>query len=107
MLTAKDKLNKKDKSGALFTDDGFAIGLAYILKLLDQINEFNSLHWFRSLRHKYKAERDELNARQSTTTTTDEKLQQTFALTEKRITNFQREFDLLFYNLSSAKIFFQ
>lgn len=108
MLQAKDKLNKKDKLGALFTDDGFAIGLTYVLKLLDQINQFNSLHWFKSLKQKYKAERDELNKRRAQCgTNADEKLQQTFALTEKRITSFQQEFDLLFYNLSSAKIFFQ
>lgn len=108
LLTAKDKLNKKDKAGALFTDDGFAIGLAYILKLLDQINDFNSLHWFKSLRQKYKSERDELNQRRlQSGTQVDEKLQQTFALTDKRISNFQQEFELLFFNLSSAKVFFQ
>lgn len=109
MLTSKDKLNKKDKSGALFTDDGFSIGLSYILKLLDQITTFNSLHWFKALRHKYMRELKDLHERRSGTgqQNEDEKLQQTFALTEKRITAFQQEFDLLYYNLSSAKILFQ
>lgn len=109
MLTSKDKLTKKDKLGALFTDDGFAIGLSYILKLLDQINDFNSLHWFKTLRSKYSNELKELNVRRNQTAspTSDEKLRQTFALTEKRITTFQQEFDLLYYSLCSAKIFFQ
>lgn len=108
MLTSKDKLSKKDKSGALFTDDGFAIGLSYILKLLDQINDFNSLHWFKTLRNKYSNELRELNTRRNQTgSPSDEKLQQTFALTEKRITTFQQEFDLLYYSLCSAKVFFQ
>lgn len=109
MLTSKDKLTKKDQTGALFTDDGFAIGLAYILKLLDQISDLNSLHWFKTLRRKYMLELKELNEKRGVqgATNDDEKLQQTFALTEKRITAFQQEFELLFYSLSSAKVFFQ
>ena len=35
MISAKDKINRKNKAGAAFTDDGFPMGVAYILKLLD------------------------------------------------------------------------
>lgn len=38
MILSKDKMSKKNKVGAAFTDDGFAMGVAYILKLLDQVN---------------------------------------------------------------------
>ena len=34
----------------------FSSGVAYILKLVDQYHAFDSLHWFQSVRDKYKAE---------------------------------------------------
>lgn len=39
MILSKDKMSKKNKVGAAFTDDGFAMGVAYILKLLDQVRK--------------------------------------------------------------------
>ncbi|XP_053691132.1 WASH complex subunit 4 [Sabethes cyaneus] len=108
ILKAKEKITKKDKVGALFTDDGFAMGIAFILKLLDQTNQFNSLHWFRSVKNKYNQEIEKLDSNQqlSAKTSDTDKLMQTFALTRRRLKMVQQEFDLLFCNLSSAKIFF-
>lgn len=57
MIGCKEKLNKKNSMGAAFTDDGFAMGIAYILKLLDQYNDFDSLHWFESVKEKFSANR--------------------------------------------------
>ena len=37
----------------------------------------------------------------------DDKLRQTLALTLKRLETHQREYDLLYYGLSSARIFFR
>lgn len=121
IVTAKEKLSKKTKQdGTFFTDDGFAMGLAYVLRLLDQYDELNSLHWFKAVRQKYKndyeqVQRDKEKTNKSGggaggsggTQSFDAKRQQTLALSEKRITTFLQEFDLLFCNLSSAKIFFQ
>ena len=56
-MSCKEKVNKKNKIGASFTDDGFVMGVAYILKLLDQYKEFDSLHWFQSVREKYQKEK--------------------------------------------------
>jgi len=34
-----------------------AVGVAYILKLLDQYQEFDSLHWFQSVKERYLREK--------------------------------------------------
>lgn len=108
ILIAKDKLNKKNKEGALITDDGFPMGLIYILKLLDQITEFNSLNWYSSVKAKVSAERQNIaDQRSKIPSGGDEKLLQTLLLSEKQLNAFNMEFELLFFNLNSAKIFFQ
>ena len=50
LIVAKDKLNKrgKDSTNASFTDDGFALGVAYLLRVLGQDTTFDSLRWFKS-----------------------------------------------------------
>ncbi|XP_021927247.1 WASH complex subunit 4 isoform X2 [Zootermopsis nevadensis] len=106
-ITCKEKMSKKNKVGAAFTDDGFAMGIAYILKLLDQYEEFDSLHWFQSVRDKYNKDKASLGKHGSVVSKEDEKLQQTMTLTARRLDMYQHEFDLLYYSLSSARIFFQ
>ncbi|ESO00575.1 hypothetical protein HELRODRAFT_82872, partial [Helobdella robusta] len=106
MIASKDKLSRKNKVGASFTDDGFAMGIAYILKLLDQYSDFDSLHWFQSVKEKYNKEKQDIK-KQPAAAKLDEKLQQTMMLTLKRLAAYQQEFDLLSFSLSSARIFFR
>ncbi|KAH0616974.1 hypothetical protein JD844_028502, partial [Phrynosoma platyrhinos] len=107
-ISCKEKLNKKNKAGAAFTDDGFAMGVAYILKLLNQYQEFDSLHWFQSVREKYVREIRALAKQQNVQSASqDEKLLQTMNLTHKRLEVCLQEFELLHFSLSSARIFFR
>ncbi|XP_051918259.1 WASH complex subunit 4 [Hippocampus zosterae] len=107
-ISCKEKLNKKNKTGAAFTDDGFAMGVAYILKLLDQYLEFDSLHWFQSVRDKYKKEMNAVVKEQHLhSASQDQKLLQTMNLTQKRLDLYLQEFELLHFSLSSARIFFR
>ncbi|XP_072328054.1 WASH complex subunit 4 isoform X2 [Scyliorhinus torazame] len=107
-ISCKEKLNKKNKVGAAFTDDGFAMGVAYILKLLDQYQEFDSLQWFQSVREKYLREKNAVVKQQNVQSTNqDEKLMQTMNLTQKRLDIYLQEFELLYFSLSSARIFFR
>eukprot|EP00039_Didymoeca_costata_P001169 m.50316 g.50316 ORF g.50316 m.50316 type:complete len:1190 (+) comp10662_c0_seq1:292-3861(+) len=106
MISSKDKINRKNKIGAAFTDDGFAMGVAYILKLLDLYTEFDSLHWFNSCKAHYKAEREKIE-KSRVQGKEDERLQQTISLSLRRVHQYEKEMDLLFYSLSSARIFFR
>ncbi|MGH0129467.1 UNVERIFIED_CONTAM: hypothetical protein FKN15_075545, partial [Acipenser sinensis] len=107
-ISCKEKLNKKNKVGAAFTDDGFAMGVAYILKLLDQYQEFDSLHWLHAVREKYLREMKAVVKEQNVQATSqDEKLMQTMNLTQKRLDVYLQEFELLYFSLSSARIFFR
>uniref|UniRef100_A0A182PBF0 WASH complex subunit 4 N-terminal domain-containing protein n=1 Tax=Anopheles epiroticus TaxID=199890 RepID=A0A182PBF0_9DIPT len=118
MLKAKETIAKKDRHGTFLpTDDGFVMGLSYLLTLLNQTAAFNSLHWFKEVHTKYAREMGKLNQQvsgaanplqlTSTVDPTDEKMLPTVSLTRKRLNAMQHEFELLQYNLSSSKIFFK
>lgn len=116
IIAAKDNINKKTKQqGTCFTDDGFAMGLAYVLRLLNQNIDFNSLHWFKSVHQKFSSELEQIaklreeygNNNNTSIPNYDTKLQQTLALSEKRVNVILHEFDLLYCSLNSSKVFFQ
>lgn len=64
-------------------------GIAYILALLNQGSCFDSLRWFESVREKYIKEKSQVE-RQSAEAVSDQKLQQTMALTLKRLETYQK-----------------
>lgn len=53
IMKSKDKVFKKNNKDAYLSDDGFSLGIAYLLKILDQIKSFNSLNWFDSMKEKF------------------------------------------------------
>ncbi|GBP83836.1 WASH complex subunit 4 [Eumeta japonica] len=104
IILAKDKMTKKNKVGAAFSDDGFAMGIAYILRLLDQDSHFESLHWFQSV---WKHINNEKSIVEEQKLKGSMQLQQALALTEKKLKILEEEFQLLYYSLTSARIFFR
>jgi WASH complex subunit 7 len=139
MLMHKEKLGKATtgRYEASFTDDGFALGLAYILRILDQNDAFNSLHWFESVNNhigvrqnqgarlkasvaansaaaekaekKNTKDREHQAARGAAAASSKQQEEELLAhqVSMKKLSNVQMEFDLFFYSFSGATIFFQ
>ncbi|XP_012275054.1 WASH complex subunit 4 isoform X2 [Orussus abietinus] len=103
-VDGKDKMYKKNKVGVSFTDDGFAMGVAYIIALLGQSNELDSLQWFKTVDEQFAEEKALAESKEHRN---DFKLQQTKALTLKRLADRTQEFQLLYYTLSGARAFFE
>ncbi|XP_035708903.1 WASH complex subunit 4 isoform X3 [Folsomia candida] len=106
MRQCKEMLAKKAKTATIFTDDGFPMGVAYLLQVLGQDDDFDSLGWFHSVKQHYEDEKQK-EMQIITESKNDEKLEQTSKLTAKRFHDQLQEFELLRFNLSSARIFFQ
>ncbi|KAI8035355.1 WASH complex subunit 4 [Drosophila gunungcola] len=107
----KLKIHKKDLTKISLFEDGFAIGLVYILNLLNQQLEFHELGWSQTTtqhlnEERYKV-RDILKRQQTASEQLDEKLLQTVAITERHLNAYEHEYNLLYATLSSSEIFFQ
>lgn len=119
ILGLKDQLAKEAKRGGKnpgsFTDDGFAIGLVYILKLLDQYTEFDSLHWFQGTMQKFYKEIADLQAQSEAnqkkkgkkSNPDDDGALQSVAMTIRRNQRYLKEFEMLRFSFSGARIFFR
>eukprot|EP00466_Bigelowiella_natans_P011650 jgi/Bigna1/79808/fgenesh1_pg.65_\ len=107
MSIQKERISKKSGRGeASFTDDGFALGLAYLLKLLDQDAAFDSLHWFNAVKDFVNEKKAEIAAQKKQRSRANSTDMQHVQLTIKRLSNIRREFELLYYSFTGARIFF-
>ncbi|KAH8255175.1 hypothetical protein KR038_011237, partial [Drosophila bunnanda] len=105
------KIHQKDLSKLSLFEDGFAVGLVYILSMLNQQSEFHELGWSQTTAQQLKEQRAKvrnlLAGQQATATPTNEKLSQTMAITEHHVNAYEHEYNLLYATLSSSEIFFQ
>ncbi|GMI01982.1 hypothetical protein TrST_g6111 [Triparma strigata] len=136
-LQAKDMMYKKNRNvrDAYYSDDGFAMGIAYILSILAQHEHFDALHFFPSLREKYDADDAELKRQEEVMAAKlkkkkeaaskkrsffsrikkkdddddsddDDEEASALQLTAKRLGAHRRESEMLYFSLKGATIFF-
>lgn len=55
-------VSPQDGLGALFTDEGFALGVAYLLRVLGVDKAFDNIHWHASAARHYSTERRTVQA---------------------------------------------
>ena len=56
LLVAKEKLVKKNFKGGYISDDGFIIGLTFLVEILQQKDNLRGIHWFSEVKNKVSAE---------------------------------------------------
>eukprot|EP00494_Astrolonche_serrata_P024715 UN24975 len=101
----KDRIGKKGgKSEASFTDDGFALGLAFMLKILDQMKQFDAYHWWEEVEQEMRRRKKELDKNNSGRSAEDA---ETFTLSMKQLVALKREWDLLYYSFEASRVFFR
>ncbi|KAK6734492.1 hypothetical protein RB195_017965 [Necator americanus] len=103
MLVCRDRLKKRAQlhKQTTFTDDGFTMGLAYILTVLNLWPQFSTLNWFRSIAKKCAADYEALTEELKSS-----KDPRNVHLKAARLQAFEREFKLLSYTFQSARVFF-
>lgn len=112
----KETLNSKNKNvGGFISDDGFPLGLAYLLKILNQSEKFASLNWFESMIKKL--ERDQVSAdlrqkkmseQPDMTMGQNEDYQKLDAeMSRRRLTKLQTEYEMLNFCFSASSILFK
>jgi WASH complex subunit 7 len=110
LRSSKDRMEKSVKGAeAFFSDDGFAMGAAYILAILKQDRAFDSLHWWDSVALFHRAELASFKAEGAALgkTKADADRAEELAFKSRRTVAAQAEFDSLFYAFSGARLFFK
>jgi len=112
IIGMKERLSASGKLGSkatCFTDDGFAIGLAFICRVLEQWKQFDSLHWFESVQQLHRRQMEAMSEemkgskkKKSAGGTSQEEFQHRMKLNQNRA----MEFELLNYSINSARVFF-
>ena len=96
-------------SEAYFTDDGFALGLAYILAILKQDRAFDSLHWWDAVARHQAGELAKLAAELAALGKgkADADRREELEFKRRRVGVEKREFEALFYAFSGGRSFFR
>merc|ERR1712232_134972 len=114
MLRKKDRLNRKsnkqDEAG--FTDDGFALGCAFLLRVLGLYEDFDSLHWWETVEiwlqsKDKKLQQSKKNMGKGGGNDGLEDEEEEWNISYKRNMALSKEWKLLFFGFQASRIFFR
>lgn len=93
------------KFGALVCDDGFSMGVAFLLRVLNQIEEYQQFDWLRLVCNRLNENKRDVERRLGDSNS-EEALRQTSSVTLRRLKRLEREYTALDYTLRSALLLF-
>ena len=103
-INARDSLMKKNKSdeASFFSDDGFMVGICYLLKIFACDKKFESLNWFPSVINNYKSqEKSNMKIKKD-----KNNYGGVDTLNERKIAIYKENFEILYYTYTSATVLF-
>ena len=101
-INARDNLLKKNKGeeNAYFSDDGFMVGMCYLLKVVNCDKKFESLNWFPSVIDYYKKQKKQQDKKDK------DKSDGVNTLNERQINSYKEQFEMMYFTYTSATILF-
>jgi len=115
LLIAKEKLLKKNFKGGYISDDGFILGLAFIIEILGQKDQLRSVYWFSEVQKGLKEEVEEYTKKTQQVKDDSQKVKEEFRDDEsielglylRQKKGFLDEFELLDNGYRAAQILFR
>jgi len=115
VMRGRDKLNKKNNTNAFISDDGFPLGVTFLLRILGVSEQFNGLNWFDSANAKFVIDQQNAEAKRkkkdpkTASSQFEDYENEAFEeeLSIKRIDNTRKEFQLLQFNITASAILFK
>ena len=106
-------MSKNKNVGGFISDDGFSLGVSYLLKILKQSDKFAGLNWFDSIMGKLKKDNeremnepmDKYGDRITDMAYEDQKLD--IEMSKRRIQKLTREYEMLNFSFSASSILFK
>jgi len=109
IVKCKERASSRSSSarfGALLSDDGFSMGVAFLLTVLGQVSDFAKFEWFKQVGLKLEEDKQEVE-RRAMDLMNEQSIQQTSVMTLRRLAKLKLEYESLNYTLSSALLFFR
>jgi len=107
---------KRDDADAFISDDGFALGIVYLLRVLGVSENFNGLNWFESMETTLEEDQKKNEARragqekQSANLNAQYGIKETFEeeeLSIKRLKALRQEYKMLNFTYTASAILFK